>query len=441
MRAVHSISSLFSLVCLAGPLCAEPIAAGTWVEVASVANSQVQLAAKRECALMRKEALQSTGATWRIVNDPFTYQRGNPSAQLCPGSMFYGQPRPASPYSGRSGFLVGPDVVLTAAHGMQNSVQFVNDSFYFVFDWQYEPAKGGMAPPSTEGISNDRVYTASEIVAFGPTLGAGNDLMLIRLDRPVVGDRGFMRVHRSGGPATWRGDPVVTIGHPDGLPAKATPMGSIQTIYPSARYPSGRIELNTTPGIDGSSGSMFYNLRQDMVDSVVTGCWCTTFATTGGCTQLDVCSSAPTSSGPSAYGTGTEGMDSVAQFIPPLELLVSPIEACKHGFWSGEEYERTDTVTVQLSSTAIGNTDVQIQVVPDQAMPRGIQMSATFTPPDGSHRGYLAPGEMGAITMRSTSTGKTPPGLYLIHVVIRDGRWGFIDTIDHWYLVTGREKS
>ncbi|NUM58746.1 MAG: trypsin-like serine protease, partial [Bdellovibrionaceae bacterium] len=94
------------------------------------------------------------------------------SMELCKEEPFYNQPTAAN----CTGFLVGPDLVATAGH----CVNEFNCSFQsFVFNYRMQDQN---VPPTN--LAQNDVYSCKEVVARG--YSRNQDYALVRLDRTVV---------------------------------------------------------------------------------------------------------------------------------------------------------------------------------------------------------------------------------------------------------------
>lgn len=107
-----------------------------------------------------------------------------------------------------SGFLVAPDLLVTAGHCVE--FDFACERFSWVFGYE----------EGDERIPRDNVYRCEEIVEMKlrTSFAKVEDYAVIRLDRSVS-DRAPLNFRRSGR-APLR-SPLVVIGHPMGLPLKA----------------------------------------------------------------------------------------------------------------------------------------------------------------------------------------------------------------------------
>lgn len=163
---------------------------------------------------------------------------------LCPGNPFGQQPSAAF----CSGFLVSPDLIVTAGHCIRDIGDCIQTRF--IFDY----AKTA-ADQKDYRIPNASVYSCKEIVER--KTGA-NDFALIRLDRPVA-DRTPLNIRRSGVVAV--GEQVMLIGHPLGLPSKIADGGFIQS--------SGDKIIATVDAFAANSGSVILNSRTGLVEGLL----------------------------------------------------------------------------------------------------------------------------------------------------------------------------
>jgi hypothetical protein len=111
-----------------------------------------------------------------------------------------------------SGFLVGKDLLLTAAHCIHSVVAC--NSHSWVFDYANSEEER-----TSFNFNRDQVYRCTEIIERVYDTATKADYALLRLDRPVVG-RSPLKYRVAGRPSD---DALMTvIGNPLGLPIKIT---------------------------------------------------------------------------------------------------------------------------------------------------------------------------------------------------------------------------
>lgn len=174
------------------------------------------------------------------------------SQNLCPNEAFAEQQTAPT----CSGFLVGPDTLVTAGHCYKSfaTPEKVCESFAWVFDYHLQSATSN--PTLNIPIAN--VYLCKSVVKaeFNESL----DFAVIKLDRPVVG-REPLKLRTSGKISAAAS--LVVIGHPTGLPTKVTNGGKITK----------NTELNTfSTTLDtfhGNSGSAVFDAKTGIIEGIL----------------------------------------------------------------------------------------------------------------------------------------------------------------------------
>ncbi len=174
----------------------------------------------------------------------FTSKTYGESYRLCSGERFYNELSVAN----CSGFLVAPDVVVTAGHCVQNMADCNN------YKWVIDFKDGAL------GTSAEKVFSCTEIIDRKLDSDTMADYAVIRLDRQIT-DRKFFRTRTSGNVAV--NTPLVLIGHPSGLPAKVAGGAVVRTnsndIFFSAN----------TDSFGGNSGSAVINAQTGRVEGIL----------------------------------------------------------------------------------------------------------------------------------------------------------------------------
>lgn len=174
------------------------------------------------------------------------------SQNLCSGEAYADQP--IAPVC--SGFLVAPDLIVTAGHCYKtfSTPENVCKSFAWVFDYNMKSA--GANP--TKNISLKNVYLCKSIVEA--QLTPSMDFAIIRLDRNVVG-RPALKLRESG--KVKSSTELVVIGHPTGLPTKVSAEGKITK---NSEVTTISTTLDT---FHGNSGSAVFDAKTGLVEGIL----------------------------------------------------------------------------------------------------------------------------------------------------------------------------
>lgn len=151
-----------------------------------------------------------------------------------------------------SGFLVGPDLLVTAGHCVSKD-DFKNRVWIFGYNREY-------AHNPDPVFSKDVVYYTKEVVLWEKDFLTKRDFAVVRLDRKVTGAK-VLKIRNSGKIAN--GDSLVIIGHPSGLPTK---------ISPGAKVLDASAENTIKTNLDsfgGNSGSAVINIKTGKVEGIL----------------------------------------------------------------------------------------------------------------------------------------------------------------------------
>lgn len=169
------------------------------------------------------------------------------SLNLCEDERFFEQ----SVLADCTGFLVAPNLLVTAGHCITNGHDCRHSRF--VFDFAYLTA--GQAPTHATKSS---VYRCKElIVSKNPDVGA--DFAVIKLDRPVIG-RTPLRLRHHG--RIGSGEDVLMIGHPEGLPMKIAGPAKVRSSHH-------RVITANLDAFGGNSGSPVFNATTLEVEGIL----------------------------------------------------------------------------------------------------------------------------------------------------------------------------
>ncbi len=171
---------------------------------------------------------------------------------ICTSERFIDQPLAPT----CSGFLVGPDTLITAGHCYKSfhTPQKVCNDFAWVFDYDMKSA----SHDPTKNLTINNIYNCVS-VSFAQ-LDDQYDFSIIKLDRKVVG-RQPLKYRTSGKISNT--DPLVVIGHPSGLPTKISANGRVTYNYETTRFST---NLDT---FHGNSGSAVFNSTTGQVEGIL----------------------------------------------------------------------------------------------------------------------------------------------------------------------------
>jgi len=200
------------------------------------------------------------------------------SYNVCPYAAFATQLKAAR----CSGFLVAPDLLVTAGHCIKNQMNCEEN--YWVFDFELKnPAE------IPNHFNSSEVYRCVEIInqEYG---NSENDFALIRLDR-VVADRKPLRVRTEG--KVSDNAKLVLIGNPSGIPTKITDGAIVRTNSHPLYF------VTNTDSFSGNSGAAVFDAMTGLVEGILvrgendfidqpSGCSLPQVCTEGACRGEDV---------------------------------------------------------------------------------------------------------------------------------------------------------
>ena len=169
---------------------------------------------------------------------------------LCEGTRFSDQPNPGD----CSGFLIAPDLLVTAGHcaAIENSCE----EYKWVFDFKVDKKT---SEAGIEINSND-IYSCKSLLTGGLNSKLGYDFAVIRLDRRVT-NRTPLKINTKGD--TEVKTPLVVIGSPSGLPLKVADGAEVR----SNAHPNFFVANLDT--FQGNSGSAVFNDTTGTVEGIL----------------------------------------------------------------------------------------------------------------------------------------------------------------------------
>lgn len=173
-----------------------------------------------------------------------------------------------------SGFLVGPDLLVTAGHCIRS--QSDCSKYAWVFDYKIDPSAPEAASMKVPATS---VYSCKEIIERSLDNRTMDDYALIRLDRSVA-DRAPLSFRKTG--KIGDNSPLVVIGHPSGLPTKIADGANVRNNNNNYYFSA---NLDT---YGGNSGSAVFDADNGTVEGILVRGE-NDFVTRGGCRVSNVC--------------------------------------------------------------------------------------------------------------------------------------------------------
>ncbi|WPU63279.1 ankyrin repeat domain-containing protein [Peredibacter starrii] len=171
-------------------------------------------------------------------------------ARFCDGERFTDQPNPGM----CSGFLIAPDLLVTAGH-CATEENFCEE-YDWVFDFKVDPStkKAGL------DIREEDVYRCKRVVSSSLNMDLGLDYGIIQLDRMVKG-RAALNIRTDGQVFDFTN--VTVIGSPSGLPQKVSG-GAVVRKNTHPFYFTTNLDA-----FQGNSGAPVFNTKTGLVEGIL----------------------------------------------------------------------------------------------------------------------------------------------------------------------------
>jgi V8-like Glu-specific endopeptidase len=198
----------------------------------------------------------------KSTSDLFSLEVDRLSDFICPDERFADQT--SIPYA-CSGFLVGPDLLVTAGHCAVNfgEVRNMSEGYCEAYTWYFDYFVSNMEDGEIQSVDADNIYKCKEIIyAISDERLPDKDFALIRLDRKVTGRNPLKISNRK----VRNRDPLSLIGFPMGMPMKLTDQGRVKST------PKGETRVITSlDAFSGNSGSPVFNSRREVIGVLISG--------------------------------------------------------------------------------------------------------------------------------------------------------------------------
>lgn len=233
------------------------------LDLYEIQDPAVIAAARSTVALVRSHKLTETSfGTTQLGGGIWGVEDG-----LCKSERFYSQRATAF----CSGFLVAPDVIVTAGHCVKTAADCAATKF--VFDFALKNASD-----PTQEVPTSSVYGCSSLLAQHLERD-GADYAIVRLDR-AVRDRAPVALRTQGTPTV--GTPLRVIGHPSGIPTKIAAGAKIRS-FQNAFF------VADTDTYGGNSGSAVFNAITHEVEGILVRGETDFLRTPEGCVASNLC--------------------------------------------------------------------------------------------------------------------------------------------------------
>jgi V8-like Glu-specific endopeptidase len=164
-----------------------------------------------------------------------------------------------------TGFLVAPDLLVTAGHCMVNVGESFNDTDAYckAYSWLFDYAISSTGATEVTDIPADKLYACKSVLyAVNEEKAPFRDYALVRLARPVL-DRAPFKFAAT---AVKIDDEVKMIGYPLGSPAKLTYGAKVQVNELSEQS-----FITNLDAFEGNSGSPVLNSANEVVGILIAG--------------------------------------------------------------------------------------------------------------------------------------------------------------------------
>lgn len=259
---------------------------------------------------------------------------------LCPSEPFHSQPSVAF----CSGFLVGPDLMATAGHCIQNEIDCNKLAFVFGYAFRSETDD-----PTVVDESN--IFYCKEIVKT--TMNSdGPDYAIVKLDRRVTSVEP-LNIRREG--ALSIRDEVTVIGNPSGIPTKIASGASVR---------EGGNEGYFIANLDtygGNSGSAVFNSETAVLEGILVRGETDFVFSDKGCYVSNVCAE------DGCMGEHVTRAAAFSQFVPQLVPAVNGVNLTV-GKISGNDNQALEPgesamFSVQLTNSGVGTaTNIKLSI-------------------------------------------------------------------------------
>lgn len=184
-----------------------------------------------------------------------------------------------------TGFLVAPDLLVTAGHCMVNTGESKNETELYckAFSWLFDYNRTNTGPIDHQKIPEQNLYRCKKVIyAIRDEEMPYHDFALVQLDRAAENRKPL--VMKKGLPQA--GEFLTMIGYPFGMPAKQAAFGQI--LLNDIKRES---YITNLDAFEGNSGSPVFNSNNEVVGMLIGGTPITAefFDKNQACWRLNAC--------------------------------------------------------------------------------------------------------------------------------------------------------
>jgi V8-like Glu-specific endopeptidase len=306
-------------------------------------DSMMRELAKSTAVQINTSSMTKRSGGLTLLDDTPLYKK----AGICESEKFATQSA-----AGRcSGFLVAPDLLVTAGHCMTSQRDCTSNSW--VFD--YSTSSNSVRISS---VDSSKVYSCSRIISQKLDGGRGVDFALVQLDRPVL-DRSPLKFRTSGKAPSSAS--LVVIGNPSGLPTKITDGGKIR----DNSHPV--YMVGTLDTFQGNSGSAVINEQTGEVEGIlVRGDTDYVYDYSKGCKVVNKCSE---------FGCRGEDVTRITVIKKLLEIASSSSPSPQEGGLGGGIFFEDTSLGIELKDHQIAEFPFEIT---DKASLKDLKLGLTI---------------------------------------------------------------
>lgn len=235
----------------------------------------LKLAGSTVALVRRNDTTQTSSGLIRIFAGSLEQAMG-----VCKKEPYFDQPTGGF----CSGSLIAKNMMLTAGHCITSMSDCQSTSFVF----GYAVNKRGIYPRE---VPEQDVVGCKNII-YRVQEGRGADFAIIELDREINHREPLKMANRTARNELKKGEKLIMIGHPSGLPTKIDDGGSVRDPSPKGFF------VATTDSYGGNSGSAVFNSSTGEIEGVLVrgetdfvmqnGCYVSNKCDEDGCRGEDV---------------------------------------------------------------------------------------------------------------------------------------------------------